>query len=252
MAPRIHLPQPLRLGVALALPAGPSRHLQVLRLQPGDALTVFNGEGGEWSARILSMGRTVVEIELGTHDAVDRELPCAVTLAVGMPANDRMDDLLEKATELGVAAVQPLVCERSVLRLAGERADKKRAHWQGVVAAASEQSGRTRVPQVGAVRSLADWLATRPAASGAAGTGGKAWCGVLSLRGAQPLQTLLPAGRFPDQVLLLSGPEGGLSPGEEEAARAAGFTALSLGSRVLRADTAPLAALAWIGFAAGG
>ncbi len=249
MPPRIHLPQPLRPGVALALPAGASRHVQVLRLQPGDALTVFDGAGGEWSARILSMGRAVVEIELGTHDPVDRELSCAVTLAVGMPANDRMDDLLEKATELGVAAVQPLVCERSVLRLAGERADKKRAHWQGVVAAASEQSGRTRVPEVGAVRSLADWLATRPAAGGA---DDKAWCGVLSLRGAQPLQNLLPVDRLPKQVLLLSGPEGGLAPGEEQAALAAGFTALSLGSRVLRADTAPLAALAWIGFAAGG
>jgi 16S rRNA (uracil1498-N3)-methyltransferase len=167
-----------------------------------------------------------------------------------MPANDRMDDLLEKSTELGVAAVQPLVCERSVLRLAGERADKKRVHWQGVVSAASEQSGRTRVPVVAPVSGLADWLASLAAPATAPHPAGNDWRGVLSLRGTRPLPSLWAPDRLPARVLLLSGPEGGLSPGEEAAALAAGFTALSLGARVLRADTAPLAALAWIGLAA--
>jgi 16S rRNA (uracil1498-N3)-methyltransferase len=156
-----------------------------------------------------------------------------VTLAVGMPANERMDALVEKACELGVAAIQPLLCERSVLRLAGERAQKKVAHWQAVAVAACEQSGRTRVPEVAPVRTLPDWLAALPA--GAAQE--SRW--LLSLRDAAPLRSVGTAA-----VLSLSGPEGGLTDAEEDAARRAGFAAVSLGGRTLRADTAPLALLA--------
>jgi len=153
-----------------------------------------------------------------------------------MPANERMDALVEKATELGVAAIQPLLCERSVLRLNGERAQKKVAHWQAVALSACEQSGRTRVPQIAEVRTLAQWLQALPP------TGATRW--MLSLRDAQPVAGLdVPV----DPLLCLSGPEGGLSPAEEELARVAGFKPLSLGARVLRADTAPLALLAYLG-----
>jgi len=230
---RLHVDHPLREGAEFALPPGPARHAQVRRVQPGDALVLFDGRGGEWPARVLAMGRTEVRVQVGAPRAVDRELPLAVTLALGMPANDRMDDLIEKATELGAARLQPLVCERSVLRLAGERAEKKRAHWQAVAVAACEQCGRTRLPEVAPVRALADWLAALPAPAA------DSQRLLLSLTDAQPWPA--PAG---PELTLLSGPEGGLAPAEEAAARAAGFVPVSLGPRVLRADTAPLAALA--------
>ena len=239
MPPRLFVDQPLRAGETFALPAGPARHVQVLRLQPGAALTLFNGEGGEWDATVTQMGRSDVSVQLGAHTDVDRELRLHVTLALGMPANERMDAVVEKATELGVSVIQPLMCERSVLRLNAERAEKKVAHWQAVALSACEQSGRTRVPQVAEVRSLTQWLQQlAPLAS-------VRW--MLSLRDAQPVAAMLsPA----ERVLCLSGPEGGLSPGEEAAARESGFAPVSLGPRVLRADTAPLAMLAHLGLGA--
>lgn len=154
MPPRLHVDSPLVAGAELALPDAASRHVQVLRLQPGAALTLFDGRGGEWSAEVLAIGRKTVSARVGMHRDVERELATPVTLALGMPANERMDGLVEKATELGVAAIQPLVCERSVLRLAGDRADRKAAHWQAIAVAACEQSGRNRVPQVAPVRLL--------------------------------------------------------------------------------------------------
>jgi 16S rRNA (uracil1498-N3)-methyltransferase len=239
MPPRFHVAEPMQAGLELSLPPGAARHVQVLRLQPGDPLTLFNGEGGEWLADVVRMGRSEVGVRLNSHVAIDRELPIQVTLALGMPANERMDALVEKATELGVAAIQPLMTERSVLRLSGERADKKQAHWQGVAAAASEQCGRTRVPVLAPVRSLADWLRGLPP------DGGRRF--VLSLRTPQPLQA--EAG---GALTFLSGPEGGLSEAEEDAATAAGFVPASLGPRVLRADTAPLAVLAHLGLSSRG
>jgi 16S rRNA (uracil1498-N3)-methyltransferase len=238
MPPRLHVQDlPLAPGAELVLPPGPARHVQVLRLQPGDAVTLFDGRGGEWDARVRAMGRSEVAVDVLARRPVERELPLAVTLAVAMPANDRMDFVVEKAAELGAAAIQPLVAERSVLRLAGERAEKRRAHWQSVAVAAAEQSGRTRVPAVLPVRPLADWLAGAPPAPP-----GSRW--MLSLEadarpvGAQalPLETLT----------VLSGPEGGLGDAETRAARAAGYVPVDLGPRVLRADTAPLAVLAWL------
>ncbi|HEY4065380.1 MAG TPA: 16S rRNA (uracil(1498)-N(3))-methyltransferase [Burkholderiaceae bacterium] len=234
MPPRFFVELPLRAGDPLDLPAGAARHVQVLRLQPGAELTLFNGQGGEWAATVTRMGRSDVSVEVGPQHAVDRELPLRLTIALGMPANERMDALVEKATELGVAAIQPLMCERSVLRLAGDRARKKVAHWQAVAVSACEQSGRTRVPPVAEVRTLVPWLQALPAA----GAGEARW--LLSLAEATPLAAMPLA----PSVLCLSGPEGGLSPAEESAARAAGFAPVSLGARVLRADTAPLALLA--------
>ena len=232
---RFHCPLPLASGQRLALPPGPARHVQVLRLQPGDALTLFNGEGGEFEARVTRMGRSEVEVELGTHQPIEREAARAVHLLCGITANERMDWLVEKATELGVASLTPLLAERSVLKLKGERADKKRAHWQGVAVAAAEQCGRNRVPPVHEALTLADGLAQANARAPALRC-------VLSLaEGARPLAQVA-AGTEP--LWLLSGPEGGLSPAEEAQALAAGFVPVTLGPRVLRAETAPLAALA--------
>lgn len=221
----------------LSLPEQAVRHVQVLRLQPGDALTLFDGRGGEWSAEVVSMGKRDVTARLLSHATVSRELPVSITLALGMPANDRMDALVEKATELGVAAIQPLVCARSVLRLDGERALKKVAHWQSVAAAACEQSGRTLVPVIHPVMAFKPWLEqmnTTPANKG-----------VLSFAPTLPLYKWVTQGLevTPKDMCFLSGPEGGLSPEEEELARKAGWSALGLGPRVLRADTAPLMAL---------
>lgn len=241
MAPRIHVDRPLAAGLAFDLPAAQARHLQVLRLQPGAALTLFNGAGGEWRARVAAMGRSTVGVTIEEHVAVDRELTRSVTIAVGMPANERMDALVEKATELGVAAIQPLLCERSVLRLSGERAARRLAHWQGVAVAASEQCGRTRVPQVRAVQALHSWLEGPDAAPA-----GEVRRFVLTPAATQ-CWNAGAAGPQTTALLVLSGPEGGLSVAEEEAARHAGFIAISLGARVLRADTAPLAVLAWCG-----
>ena len=284
---RFHVDAVLPLGALIDLPPGAARHVQVLRLQPGAALRLFDGRGGEARARVERIGRSAVAVRVDGHEAVERELPLAVTLAVGMPANDRMDALVEKATELGAAAIVPLLAERSVLRLAGERADKRVAHWRGVAVAACEQCGRNRVPAIAPVQSLADWLRGAPPAGDAA----MRW--LLSLAGdaAPPAFGLVapsvgatapvpstvaaaaggtdavdPAGAVdavdapggsdaagaaaPRRVWLLSGPEGGFTAAEEALARAAGFMPVTLGERVLRADTAPLALLSWLGIQA--
>ncbi len=234
MRARFFVDSTLGTGVPFTLPNGPARHVQVLRLQPGAAITLFDGSGGEWSAQVVRMGRSEVEVMLMAHMPVDRELALPVTLALGMPANERMDTVIEKAAELGASSIQPLLCERSVLRLAGERAQKKVMHWQAVATAACEQSGRTRVPQIAPVRTLAEWLHELPAKPGEV-----RW--MLSFNEARPLAALAPPAVG---VVCLSGPEGGLAPAEEALARAAGFVPVSLGARVLRADTAPLALLA--------
>jgi 16S rRNA (uracil1498-N3)-methyltransferase len=237
--PRLHVPSVLSAGLDLNLPDSAARHVQVLRLQPGAPLRLFDGLGGEWQAEVTAMGRRDVAVRIGAHEAIERELPLAVTLAMGMPANERMDTLVEKATELGAAALQPLVCERSVLRVDGERAQRKAQHWQAVAVAACEQCGRNRVPALPPPRPLREWLAAlAPAAAGERRF-------VLSLGAdARPLP---PVATLAGPVTLLSGPEGGLSDTEEARARDAGFEPLTLGPRVLRADTAPLAALACLG-----
>ena len=239
--PRLFVEQPLAsISDELSLPPGAARHAQVLRLQPGAELTLFDGSGFDWPAEVLRMGRSEVAVRLGAPVRVQRELTQAVTLAVVMPANDRMDGLVEKATELGVLAIQPLMSERSVLRLNGERAEKKIAHWRGVAIAACEQCGRSRVPEIAPVRTLAAWLAALSAGEDAASQ--RRW--LLSPVAARPVTQL--AQQAGDQTLVLSGPEGGLSTAEEDAARERGFEAVQLGPRILRADTAPLAVLGWL------
>jgi 16S rRNA (uracil1498-N3)-methyltransferase len=239
--PRIHVDRPLAPGAEFALGATATRHAQVLRLQPGDALTMFDGSGGQWAGSISAISRREVRVRTLHFDAVERELARAVTLAVGMPANERMDPLIEKATELGVARIQPLVCERSVLRVAGDRAVRKATHWRAVAIAACEQCGRNRVPEVAEPMRLSAWL------DGLQGQRHARW--LLSI--AADAAPWPPGASEAAQVLVLSGPEGGFAAAEETAARAAGFGAFSLGARVLRADTAPLAALAWIALESG-
>jgi 16S rRNA (uracil1498-N3)-methyltransferase len=249
MSIRLHIDRTLVEHDEFALPEGAARHAQVRRVQPGDVLRLFDGRGQEHAAQVLEMGRKTVVVRLGLACAALAELPQRLTLALGMPANERMDTLVEKATELGVHAIQPLECERSVLRLSGERAQRKREHWQAVAVAASEQCGRAWVPQIEPVCSLTQWLQGLDGLEPPQDVGAAPGRWLLSF-GAQAL----PPGAWlqqmktpPANLQVLSGPEGGLSPAEEEAARAAGFCAVTLGPRVLRADTAPLALLAWWG-----
>ena len=239
MSARIYTNQALTQGVSISLPPAAARHVQVLRFQPGDALTLFDGQGdaeGEYTATIQSMGRSDVQLSVGNFVPTQREAYRSVHLAIGMPANERMDWLVEKATELGVASIQPLMAERSVLRLSGERAEKKRAHWQGIAVAACEQCGRNRVPVVHEAVSLSGWL-TKQNAAGDMRL-------LLSLQtGSQRLMKAVGANK---SMTFLSGPEGGLTTAEENAALANGFTPVSLGQRVLRSETAPLACLSYL------
>jgi 16S rRNA (uracil1498-N3)-methyltransferase len=236
MSVRLYVDTALQCGAEFDLPGAAARHVQVRRLQPADRLLLFNGQGGEWAATVLHMGRSQVSVRVDAFDPVERELGVGVSVALGMPANERMDLLVEKATELGVLSIQPLLCERSVLRLTGERAERKRAHWQSIAAAAAEQCGRTRVPEVAAVRTLQAFLAQPPAPG----------LRLLLSPGAGVAALQAVAAGAP-ALLTLSGPEGGLSATEEQAALAQGFQRAGLGPRVLRAETAPLAVLAWAG-----
>lgn len=247
-------------GAVIALPSDAARHAQVRRVQPGDVVQIFDGRGLAFGAVVQTMGRREVTVRLTERvpqqQTLGCELPLAVTLAVGMPANERMDTLVEKATELGVTTLQPLQCERAVLKLSGERAQKKVAHWQAVATAASEQCGRSVVPQIAAVLTLQQWLTSLPAPCvGSQHRQDLRW--VLSLDTQAPMISRLdlPApstapARDRPALCTLSGPEGGLSPDEERAAVQAGFVRVHLGARVLRADTAPLALLAWLGLKA--
>ncbi|MDO5693986.1 MAG: 16S rRNA (uracil(1498)-N(3))-methyltransferase [Pseudomonadota bacterium] len=235
--PRFHVPLPLTAGAHLALPPSVTRHAQVLRLQPGDAITLFNGEGGEWSATITRMGRSEAEVAVLAHMPVEREAARAVHLAVGLMAAERMDWLVEKATELGAASLTPVLMSRSSLRLSGERAVKKRAHWQAVAAASCEQNGRNRLLDIREQLTFQEFLAEVSAPVGAR------W--LLSLADAAlPWAQVRLMLASDEPVHLLSGPEGGLSADEDAAARAAGWQPLALGARVLRAETAPLVVLA--------
>lgn len=242
--PRFYCPVPLTGGAEVNLPPATARHVQVLRHQPGDRIALFNGQGGQWASTVVRMGRSDVVVRLDEHQPIEREMLCAVHLLAGITANERMDWLVEKVTELGATSITPLIAERSVLKLKGERADKKRTHWQAIAAAACEQSGRNRVPDVHAALSLVAWLQSADAQALPARRY------VLSLAaGAQPLlETLAALPKAPNSpvapLVFLSGPEGGLSPAEEALALSHGFVPVTLGNRTLRAETAPLAALA--------
>lgn len=247
MSARFYADIALVPGQTITLPDQAARHVQVLRLQPGGRITLFNGRGdgqgsaeGEFEATVARMGRSDVDVLIGAYTATAREATRAIHLVVGMPANDRMDWLIEKATELGAASIQPVMTERSVLRLKGERADKKLLHWRASASAACEQCGRNRVPLIHDVITLADWLKTSAAGSGTV----RSTRLLLSLQdGSRPLAQAVASPGL-TSFTFLNGPEGGLSPAEEAAALACGFNPVTLGPRILRAETAPLAALA--------
>jgi 16S rRNA (uracil1498-N3)-methyltransferase len=238
MTARLFVEAALATDAEMALPPGAARHAQVLRMRPQQQVVLFDGRGGEWEAIVLHMGRSEVRVRVERHREVDRELPVRVTLAFGMPANERLDALVEKATELGVARLDPLVTQRSVLRVEGERAQRKRDHLHAVAVAACEQCGRTRVPQVAAIAAFASAAPTWADDDAA--------LFALSLAPeARPwMQAIAPALHARRALRFVSGPEGGWSEAEERALREAGATPVSLGPRTLRADTAPLAALA--------
>ena len=252
MSARFYADIALASGQSITLPEQTARHVQVLRLQPGERITLFNGRGngqagseGQFDATVARMCRCDVDVTIGSYTATAREAARAIHLVVGMPANDRMDWLIEKATELGAASIQPVMSERSVLRLKAERADKKVAHWRGIAIASSEQCGRNRVPLIHDVAALGEWLKKSVGLPAEPGTRL-----LLSLQdGARPLsQAVAGTGA----MTFLSGPEGGLSPAEEAAAIACGFSPVTLGLRVLRAETAPLACLALLTLTPGG
>lgn len=241
---RVFVDAALGTDALLPLPDGPAQHLaRVLRLAAGDPVILFNGRGGEYSATIETVKRDAVAVRIGAHQPIERESPLATTLLQGIARGEKMDQILQKATELGVTRVVPVTTARSTVRLNAETAPRKREHWQGVVVGACEQSGRNRVPAL-------DEPATLAAAVAAADAQLKL---VLAPEeGAESLQSLLAAGTSPPaSICLLVGPEGGLDPEEIQVARRAGFRTCRVGPRVLRTETAALAVLSALQFALG-
>ena len=231
-SPRIFCDFRLGPGAQFPLPQDAAQHVgKALRLRAGDGLVVFDGRGGEYDAVIQRIDRDRVDVKTSAFRADDREAPFEVGLVQGLPEADKMDWILQKSVELGVAWVQPVVCERSVVRLSGDRAARRESHWQRVAIAACEQCGRNRVPEVRPTLAFRDWAAQPSQA--------QRW---MLAPGAEARLAECPAPAGP--VELLVGPEGGLSERELDIAATIGFSALSLGPRVLRAETAPLAALA--------
>ncbi len=231
--PRFYYPQSLSIGAVIRLADALAHHIQVLRLTPGDALTLFNGEGGEYTGTINAIEKKSVSVEIKTYLAHEVELPYAITLAQALPESSKMDWIIEKAVELGVAGIQPLAAQRSVVRLSGERAEKKHGHWQGIIIAASEQSGRNRLAHLAALSDFNPWIAQQDLHRRI----------LLTPRATQPLADW--ARHHPAQaVTVIIGAEGGFTETEENSALAHGALALSFGPRILRTETAGLAAIA--------
>lgn len=230
--PRFYLPQPPAIHQSLLLPDALARHIQVLRLQPGDNVELFDGCGRVYRAQIKTMGKKHVEICIQAASALSIESSLPITLLQSVSSSERMDLTVQKSVELGISRIIPLITERSSQRLSGDRAEKKVARWQEIAVAACEQCGRTVLPHVGDVTSLAAGLKALP----------EHGCRLLmSPKHSLTLRQLPP----PDAVILLVGPEGGFSAGEEKMAITHyGFQAIRLGPRVLRTETASLAAIA--------
>lgn len=231
--PRFFCPLPLAIGAVVTLPENLTHHIHVLRLAIGETIILFNGEGGEYNATLIAVERKRALAEVKTFSPREAELPYAMTLAQALPEGTKMDWIIEKAVELGVTAIQPIAAQRCVVRLSAERAAKKREHWQGIIEAAAEQSGRNRIPNLAEPTDLNDWVRQQDLHRRI----------MLSPRAEQSLSSW--ARHQPAQcVTLLIGPEGGFSEQEENIAVANGVLALSCGPRVLRTETAGLAAVA--------
>lgn len=231
--PRFYVQQPLVVGQEFVLPDTTFRHaIQVLRLGMGEPLTLFNGEGGEYLAQISNVSKRSASVHINHFSAIDTESPVHLTLVQAIIKPDKMDFALQKAVELGVNTIQPLITQRSVVRIGKEQVDKKLQHWEGIVQAACEQSGRTRMPNVQAPLTLERWLETP-----FMGTR------LILAPGDFPRINALPLD-LPMPVALLIGPEGGFTDEEVDMCVQAGVMPVSLGSRILRAETASIAALA--------
>lgn len=230
---RLYFPGVIPPHGVCVLPPEQAHHLaHVLRLTAGDPVVVFDGRGLEYAATIERVGKSALTLRVGEPREVDRESPLTVTLAQGVSSGERMDYTVQKAVELGVAAIQPLATERSIVRLDAARAAKRLAHWQAVAIAACEQCGRNRVPPMLPIVSFTVFL----------GTAGARGLRLTLAPGATV--TLRDLARPAEPVTILAGPEGGLSPRERSDAHAAGYVPIRLGPRVLRTETAALAALA--------
>ena len=231
--PRFYVPQPFAVGQEFTLPDTTFRHaVQVLRLSVGESLILFNGEGGEYLAQISNVSKRSASVQIDSFSAIDTESPVHLTLVQAVIKPDKMDFSLQKAVELGVNTIQPLITQRSVVRIGKEQVDKKLQHWEGIVVAACEQSGRTRMPTVQTPLTLERWLETP-----FVGTR------IILAPGDFPRINALPAD-LPAPIALLIGPEGGFTDAEVETCVQAGVMPVSLGPRILRAETASSAALA--------
>lgn len=241
MSPRLYCPTSLHSDEVIDLPAAVAHHAaRVLRLREGDAVTLFNGEGGEFEARLTRIESRSVSAMVGKHHAVERESPLQVMLLQGLAGAERMDYVIQKAVEMGVATIAPVTMARSVTRLDAARASKRAEHWRSVIVASCEQCGRNRLPLLHPLRDFDDALDS-PGDPGA--TTGAALSLVLSPGDGSSLTAFdRPSGA----IRLLIGPEGGLAPEESAAAQRAGFRNVRLGPRVLRTETAGVAALAAI------
>jgi 16S rRNA (uracil1498-N3)-methyltransferase len=236
---RLHVDAPLTEGARVTVAGTAAAHARrVLRLEAGDAVTLFNGDGEDYPSRIEGFGRDTLEARVEGRRPARAESPLAVTLVQGVARGERMDLVVQKATELGVAAIVPVVTARSVVRLDRDTRERKLAHWRGVAVAACEQCGRARIPAIAEPVPLAERLRVPGAA------------GRLLLSPEAP-ESLVAAARGMQSLEMLVGPEGGLEDGEREAALAAGYRACRLGPRVLRSETAAIAALAVLQAVAG-
>ena len=232
---RLFVDAPMRAGLELALPEGAARHaLRVLRLQPGAALTLFNGDGLQYAARLGAVDARAAMLRIEAAESVQRESPLRVTLLQAVARGDKMDWIIQKATELGAARILPVTSERGEVRLDGARGEKRLDHWRAISIAACEQCGRNVVPQISASESLEACLAAHPRTSAQV-----RW--VLHPGGTARMRNIEPAAA---DVVLAVGPEGGFSDNDLAALRQAGFDALALGPRILRTETAGLAAMA--------
>lgn len=231
--PRFYCPTPLAIGAIITLPDHLAHHIRVLRLPPGEPIMLFNGDGGEYTATLITLEKKQAIAEIKTFSPRETELPYAITLAQALPEGTKMDWIVEKAVELGVTAIQPLAAQRCVVRLSPERAEKKRSHWQGIIAAAAEQSGRNRLAQLAEPADFREWVGRQDL-----------HCRILFSPRAQQSLSDWARHHSPQAVTLAVGPEGGFTEQEENAALDAGMLALSIGPRVLRTETAGLAALA--------
>lgn len=228
---RVFSEEPLASGAEVPLSVVGAGHVvRVLRLKAGDSLTLFDGRGGEYAGSVASIRRGAVRVQVGAHDPVERESPLAIVLAQGVSRGERMDWVVQKATELGVRSIVPVLTERSVVKLDARQASAKRAHWRAIAVSACEQCGRNRVPTIVPPVDMAEWLAALHDSD----------TRLLLDAGAQ---RSLGLAHTATALTLLIGPEGGFSDAERQAARSAGFDARKLGPRVLRTETAAITAL---------